>query len=1079
MNFWFGMSKEELYKNSEAINSDVVFFVSKTSPELHSGIHIYDDSDQPADNEKELVNFIAKGELVSCQLMDDYTDKEGECEYSGSYLLLKHYGKYNKNNPKKELLFYVLYTHLLPVKYYYFVKTEGMNATYSNEVNRDNIGEFEFVKHRIPFYLKYKITVKSGYDIPVLGNGMPKYSQHKVVAKDNEELYKYVLSLASGQECTNVPEGTCTILYNGKDNEVPLKNIEIVKTNAKVKIRKGAQVYNSKWKELGTVNKLLWSECCKVTEQDNEIKVQVSIKGEDLNITKGGYVVVDTAKKDDLYRIVANVQPVIYAPKAVVPTQDEMKTFLQYFYPLQKISASDIISGEDIIKYKQNGKIYIDEKKIMPLEKRFEQSTTGDIKYFYRITGNGVEIRQTDQKENKEGGEELIEEDFTEIDIDNIEFYKDTLNDDEDILHINRYKIQQRAKPESVKLGNGSGNEQVMLIEANLYITSYFDEKVYVDMSAIERVEFTGKITETLQTEKGVLIYNENIPERIIKEEDTIEISPEYVRDIYNEYKNQVLGRTDTEGILVGIGGNKTIRLGKEVALQFKVEQNDGYIITCADSTGSANAGKPAMVKEIRQGAILGHGARQVDRKYTDISIFTFEGSIYNDTVWKILAGTHIYTYTPGDKNTQYNLQYLETAKNNIIVFSQPEEEKVDWLTKRYSFLYKGKKCCIEKSLFEKKKYIECSRFNKVKIDDQNSLITGIYEIYNVKKEAYEKYKWKELCNLLINERNAAGGLRESLRRSIIIKPLEFDCEKIGDDYIDRLKKFGIAVSQCEKRNAIYDIYGKLKKETVDFKNRENRFCFYHPVTFIDHVKNNVLLEYNPYEGKTYKEVYAYEKFPIINGENFTETQDFKIVDTPGFAPVYDETHPNKGPNINGYAPVTGFFNEDYLDVKGGNGWTYRENGYTLFNHEGVDFRGRTGTKIKSLIYGTVLAYGKYSTYGRTIFVCNRERTGVYLLAHLSKFEEDVLEKVEIIPGDVVGYVGTSGSADTSGNVDGRYDAHLHVSYFKIGGLSSESDIKTKIVVKDTGDTIEWIAPFDKTATSNPFNHESKRKPSK
>ena len=68
----------------------------------------------------------------------------------------------------------------------------------------------------------------------------------------------------------------------------------------------------------------------------------------------------------------------------------------------------------------------------------------------------------------------------------------------------------------------------------------------------------------------------------------------------------------------------------------------------------------------------------------------------------------------------------------------------------------------------------------------------------------------------LINERNAAGGLWESLRRSIIIKPLEFDCEKIGDDYIDRLKKFAIAVSQCEKRNAIYDIYGKLKKETVE-----------------------------------------------------------------------------------------------------------------------------------------------------------------------------------------------------------------------------------------------------------------------
>ena len=296
--------------------------------------------------------------------------------------------------------------------------------------------------------------------------------------------------------------------------------------------------------------------------------------------------------------------------------------------------------------------------------------------------------------------------------------------------------------------------------------------------------------------------------------------------------------------------------------------------------------------------------------------------------------------------------------------------------------------------------------------------------------------------------------------------------KKTGDDYIDRLKKFGIAVSQCEKRNAIYDIYGKLKKETVDFKNRENRFCFYHPVTFIDHVKNNVLLEYNPYEGKTYKEVYAYEKFPIINGENFTETQDFKIVDTPGFAPVYDENHPNKGPNINGYAPVTGFFNEDYLEVKRENGNTYREDGHKVFNHEGVDFRGSIGTEIKSLIYGTVLAYGKYSTYGRTIFVCNRERTGVYLLAHLSEYNGDVLKKVEIIPGDVVGWVGDSGSVDSSGNVDGRYDAHLHVSYFKI----NQTNVGEKIIDPNSGGIRDQINFYVEVSTVNPFYHESRKK---
>ena len=62
-------------------------------------------------------------------------------------------------------------------------------------------------------------------------------------------------------------------------------------------------------------------------------------------------------------------------------------------------------------------------------------------------------------------------------------------------------------------------------------------------------------------------------------------------------------------------------------------------------------------------------------------------------------------------------------------------------------------------------------------------------------------------------------------------------------------------------------------------------------------MKNNVLFEYNPYKGKTYREVYAYEKFPMINGDNFTETEDFKIVDTPGFAPVYDESGNEKKDN--------------------------------------------------------------------------------------------------------------------------------------------------------------------------------------
>ena len=89
----------------------------------------------------------------------------------------------------------------------------------------------------------------------------------------------------------------------------------------------------------------------------------------------------------------------------------------------------------------------------------------------------------------------------------------------------------------------------------------------------------------------------------------------------------------------------------------------------------------------------------------------------------------------------------------------------------------------------------------------------------------------------------------------------------------------------------------------------------------------------------TYKEVYGeteQTELPKIKGENFTEPPYFKIVDTPGFAPVYDESG-NEKKDINGYARVTGFFNEDYLEVKRENGNTYREDGHKVFNHEGVD----------------------------------------------------------------------------------------------------------------------------------------------
>lgn len=378
--------------------------------------------------------------------------------------------------------------------------------------------------------------------------------------------------------------------------------------------------------------------------------------------------------------------------------------------------------------------------------------------------------------------------------------------------------------------------------------------------------------------------------------------------------------------------------------------------------------------------------------------------------------------------------------------------------------------------------FSRCSPVDRLYFEDE--------ELENCKSVLRKQLKNVELDEHISEEEGVffnfnAGGGEESnsvysriyngyLRRIICKHPIEWDNSE--NQLTNKAAKYIFERGFDESKDC--DIYSELK-ETQSIGNRENLFYFMSPFYFYNKMIELGLMEYNPYEGMTYKEVYGeteQTELPIINGENFTEPQDFKIVDTPGFAPVYDENHPNKGPNINGYAPVTGFFNEDYLEVKRENGNTYREDRHKVFNHGGVDFRGSIGIEIKSLIYGTVLAYGKYSTYGRTIFVCNRERTGVYLLAHLSEYDGDVLKKVEIIPGDVVGKVGTSGSADTSGNVDGKYPAHLHVSYFKIEEVMSESDIESKIV-KKTDDIIERGDYYKNMSERNPFYHESKKKP--
>lgn len=94
-----------------------------------------------------------------------------------------------------------------------------------------------------------------------------------------------------------------------------------------------------------------------------------------------------------------------------------------------------------------------------------------------------------------------------------------------------------------------------------------------------------------------------------------------------------------------------------------------------------------------------------------------------------------------------------------------------------------------------------------------------------------------------------------------------------------------------------------------------NSFYFLHPVYSLRHFEKAGLFEFNPYEGKKYSEIYSLGSMPEIVGNNITESGDSVVVDNPGFAPVW-AARDGRNPNIDGYACVTGFFNQDYLSIK-------------------------------------------------------------------------------------------------------------------------------------------------------------------
>ena len=236
-------------------------------------------------------------------------------------------------------------------------------------------------------------------------------------------------------------------------------------------------------------------------------------------------------------------------------------------------------------------------------------------------------------------------------------------------------------------------------------------------------------------------------------------------------------------------------------------------------------------------------------------------------------------------------------------------------------------------------------------------------------------------------------------------------------------------------KKIIYDKWNKFFKEIK--VSESDKYYISDKDTFLDSLN----LDYNK---SKYNAQIAYYSSPENRKKGLLSYQT--VIDNPGFAPLYTSGNAVYEYNGERFAITTGLFNEDYQHLK-----AYRH--LKEFYHEGVDFRGswdknkpnEKGTPVKALINCKVIAYGWYSTYGQVIFMSKTNDVGIYLIAHLSFYADDIKVGKEYLPGEIVGYVGGSGKDKKTGKYElDCWDSHLHVSYYNLRYLPTDTYIMTK-----------------------------------
>jgi murein DD-endopeptidase MepM/ murein hydrolase activator NlpD len=116
--------------------------------------------------------------------------------------------------------------------------------------------------------------------------------------------------------------------------------------------------------------------------------------------------------------------------------------------------------------------------------------------------------------------------------------------------------------------------------------------------------------------------------------------------------------------------------------------------------------------------------------------------------------------------------------------------------------------------------------------------------------------------------------------------------------------------------------------------------------------------------------------------------------------------------------PIAGLTAKDLVDTFDQKRGTSR--------HEAIDIMEPRGTPVHAVVEGVIVKLFLSKPGGNTIYLFDDSQLYSYYYAHLDRYAANLHEGQRVSPGEVIGYVGSTGNASADA-------PHLHFAIFRLG----------------------------------------------